>query len=161
MLNVVRGSALSCLIGVAWTTTAGSVWACTCVSATPFYSDQHFAESRARAVLIFAGRVVDIQVRDDDVYLGERLPFKLKHAVATFLPIRSWKGQPQSTIQVHSYSGKDSALCDYQFELGKVYLVFAYGDPPIASLCDFTMDVQEEESTRTQKRLGNPMWVPH
>jgi hypothetical protein len=137
----------------------GTAEACTCVSATPFGTDEHLANSRARAALVFIGKVVDVQSREDDTYLGDRLPFKLKHSVATFSADRGWKGVRQERLQVHFYGGKDSALCDFAFERGKAYLVFAYGKTPIATTCDFTVELEDEEAARTIGRLGPPVWT--
>jgi FlgD Ig-like domain len=84
---------------------------CTCYQITP-------AETFARATFVFVGTVV-----------AEELPSSMTNTSADkggwrFTVSRGWKGAP--TEEVTIYSGLDTGMCGYRFEVGDEYLVYAY-----------------------------------
>lgn len=130
--------------------------ACTCVSDGSVDEAKTFRESRQRAALVFAGRVVDLQTTLETSYLGA--PVAMNHTVATFAVYRLWKGPRVETVQVHFRWSAGSALCEYPFQADTDYLVFAYGLEPTASGCDYTRELADKEAGRIEARLGKPAW---
>ncbi len=130
--------------------------ACTCVTGDPHDENKVFRESRQRAVLVFAGKVVALQTSEEGSYLGANV--RMNHTVATFTAYRVWKGPKAETVQVHFRSSPQSALCEYPFVPDTEYLVFAYGDEPSASACDFTMPLADQKAASVEGRLGKASW---
>jgi hypothetical protein len=135
---------------------AGKVQACTCVSAEPFDEAKTFRESRRRAALVFAGRVLSLQTTHETSYLGAAVD--MNHTVATFAVYRLWKGPKAERVKVHFRSSAQSALCEYPFEADTGYLVFAYGKEPTAAACDYTRRLVDKEAPPIDARLGTPAW---
>jgi hypothetical protein len=82
----------------------------------------------------------------------------MNHTIATFRVQRRWKGPTGEQLLVHFRWNPDSALCEYQFEKDKAYLVFAYGHEPTASGCDYTRALTDGDAPGIEARLGKPAW---
>ena len=81
------------------------------------------------ATSVFSGMAVDVK--------EESSPGIMRRAV-TFDVISSWKGANQAQIVV--YTAMDGAMCGFNFEVGKRYLVYTSGEEanPNTGLCDRT-----------------------
>ena len=87
------------------------VFACECVQPKPPLVS--LDESNA----VFSGKVVSLQITDD-LYPSREVTFDV---------ITIWKGISNDSVKVTT--GMGGADCGYDFENGKDYLVYAYGDP--------------------------------
>lgn len=93
----------------------GSAMACSCmVTDAPLEEQIETAYKDASAV--FSGEVISVTDSADDSY-----SYAVKIKVA-----KSWKGGKAKEITVTT--GKDSAMCGFNFEVGKSYLVYAHGE---------------------------------
>jgi Tissue inhibitor of metalloproteinase len=89
-------------------------YACSCVfSPEPLKKQVQGAFSSA--AVVFSGEVVEIKDSPTNKY---DVLVKLKVA-------NVWKGEATREITINT--AKDSAMCGYNFEVGKKYLVYAYG----------------------------------
>lgn len=91
---------------------ANDLFACSCV-ASPNPVKQQVKDSYANSAAIFSGEVVSITPKDE-------WTVAVKFKVA-----KSWKGKFSKEIIITT--SKDSAMCGYNFEVGKKYLVYTSG----------------------------------
>lgn len=90
------------------------IFACSCVQLdSPLTS---LNESTA----VFAGQVTDIDI-SDGITFSSADPMK-----ATFNVAQSWKGLVEKNTTVST--ARSSASCGFDFETGREYLVYAYGN---------------------------------
>lgn len=89
-------------------------FACSCV-VTPEPLKKQIENSYSGADAVFSGEVVEIRESPTEQY-----SFIVKFKVA-----KSWKGESGREITINT--AKDSAICGYNFEIGKTYLVYAFG----------------------------------
>jgi hypothetical protein len=113
--------AVACLTASIAILDSPKAFACSCATPSP---SKEFELSDA----VFAGTVASIQ---QDNY------FNSVHFDAE----RAWKGISDNTVTVTTASMGDS--CGYDFEQGKEYLVYAYGEPLKTSLCSRTQPVAD------------------
>ena len=89
-------------------------YACSCVfSPEPLKKQVQGAFSSSDAV--FSGEVIEIKASPTNEY-DVLVKLKINYV---------WKGE--STREITIKTAKDSAMCGYNFEVGKKYLVYAYG----------------------------------
>ncbi len=93
---------------------AGTSLACSCVATRESVKTQ-VSNAYKDSTAIFSGKVTAIeQTADGNTYV-------VKFAVKD-----TWKGAGGTEITVRTET--QSSMCGYRFELGKEYLVYAYGD---------------------------------
>ena len=89
-------------------------YACSCMlSLEPLKKQVQSAFSSA--AVVFSGEVFEIKDSPTNEY---EMLVKLKVNYV-------WKGE--STREITINTAKDSSMCGYNFEVGKIYLVYAYG----------------------------------
>ena len=89
-------------------------FACSCmVTSEPLKKQVENAYSEAETVL--SGEVVEIKDSPTDKY----------RVIVKFKVDKSWKGA--ATQEITITTEKDSAMCGFNFETGKTYLVYAFG----------------------------------
>lgn len=100
-------------------------FACSCTEPPPP------AEAFEKADAVFSGKVVEIKKEiSNQMSSAQRIPVK-------FDVQKVWKGPAEKTITIST--ALSSASCGYEFEYGKTYLVYAYGDESLqTSLCTRT-----------------------
>lgn len=86
---------------------ARETYACSCVPPS-----QTTNEDFQKAAAVFTGRVLDVQRKDDSNTVT------IKIAVQKY-----WKGKISKEVKITT--AKDSAMCGFNFEVGKDYLVYA------------------------------------
>jgi hypothetical protein len=103
---------------------ASNTLACSCMMpGTPL-------ESLEQSSAVFAGTVSSVEPSSD-------LNIKV-----TFAVTESWKGATTTPLVIST--GKDSAMCGFNFEQGKTYLVYAYDNEDgglSAGLCSRTHEI--------------------
>ena len=88
--------------------------ACSCVASLEPVKKQ-IEGAFTNSAAIFSGEVIEIKESPTNKY---SVLIKLKVD-------KSWKGESQAEITI--ITAKDSAMCGYNFEVGKKYLVYANG----------------------------------
>jgi hypothetical protein len=78
-------------------------------------------EELERKTAVFSGKVIDISGPNKRIFKSSADPVTVLLEVDTI-----WKGINESQVIVHT--AESSASCGFKFELGKEYLVYAYGD---------------------------------
>ena len=91
---------------------ANDLFACSCV-ASPDPVKQQVKDSYKNSAAIFSGEIISITPKDEWT-----VSVKIKAE-------KSWKGKFSKEIIIST--SKDSAMCGYNFEVGKKYLVYASG----------------------------------
>ena len=101
-------------------------------------------EALAAAAAVFRGTVVDIGGAIDPRI---RVVFEVEAV---------WKGPQEELLEVST--SENEALCGFGFEMGREYLVFAFGDAPdlFTNICMRTALSSEGDADA----LGPPLWVP-
>ncbi len=89
-------------------------FACSCVANAESQTKQ-IQDAFAGSDAIFSGEVVEIKESPTNKY-----DFIVRFKVAKF-----WKGK--SSREMTITTARDSAMCGYNFEIGKIYLVYASG----------------------------------
>jgi hypothetical protein len=122
---------------------------CFCIPTTP---QKNFRTSRA----VFAGKVIDIMAKTDrnrdtsESFVAFKVTFEVS---------KVWKGKvdkQQVVLTSESFPG-----CEYSFEKGKEYLVYASGEELTiqTALCDATkplVNAQADLAVLEQETTGNP-----
>ena len=101
------------------------------------------AEALAKAAAVFRGTVVE---------LGGVVDSRIR---ATFDVETVWKGPQAEVLGVST--GEHEAMCGFPFEMGREYLVFAFGEPEdlMTNICMRTALSREGDA----EGLGPPLWV--
>lgn len=100
-------------------------FACSCTEPPPP------AEAFEDADVVFSGKAVEIK-KETSNQVSSASPMPVKFDVQ-----RVWKGTAEKTITIST--ALSSASCGYEFEYGKTYLVYAYGDESLQTgLCTRT-----------------------
>ena len=138
--------------------TARAALPCSCVELGSGEPDARLDLRVADAV--FAGRVVDLQ----DITLPARPGWPAKsQRVVTIVVMhasQSWKGIDNGQVILFTGNGRGGPDCSFNFEIGKVYLVYAGRGTPFvpnelnASKCSHTK--LTSEAARDLKQLGRP-----
>ena len=115
----------------------------------------------ARADFVFFGEVVS--------EFGSRKPHLASDLGWNFDVAAVWKGPEGRTAQIYSHDEDNSiSSCDSEFDVGVIYVVFAYLDRDASSTryrvgrCSLTMPVTKGEPTATAivGELGEPASRP-
>jgi hypothetical protein len=133
-----KGLLIPGLVCLALTSTARNLSACTC-------SGPSAANAQRLAVAIYSGRVIRIELRPDSIGPpSDTVRAFRPDALVTLHVIRWWKGGSAPTARVYTISS--SSACGYPFEVGDIYLVYAYtnadGDPE-TGLCRRTAPLND------------------
>jgi len=129
--------------------------------------------SRSDALACSCGRssVEDAFLQADAVFMGEvihvrknvgsigrwfyQLKLRLKggafddsvYSMSVTLSVsKHWKGPSVTSVVVQTPDAKVSCICGYDFEVGKSYVVYAYGSPLHTSICSRTKPSSEAAS---------------
>lgn len=86
---------------------------CSC-AVSPDSQKKQITKAYTGSVAVFSGKVVEIKPAGNEY-----------EVVVKFAVIRRWKGKAAAEIIVRT--AKDSAMCGYDFEVGREYLVYASG----------------------------------
>ncbi len=125
-------------------------FACSCIMLDePLNKQIESAFTEANAV--FSGEVVEVRESADDSYSVE----------VTFKTAKTWKGDALKTITIST--GQNSAMCGFNFEVGKTYLVYAHGEAGKLSttICTRTAefktsgDVKQLNKLKKKKKAKN------
>jgi len=100
-------------------------------------------EALAAAAAVFRGTVVGI---------GRAVDSKI---LVVFEVEAVWKGPQEEVLEVST--AENEALCGFGFEMGREYLVFAFGEAPdlLTNICTRTALSSEGDADA----LGPPLWV--
>ena len=144
-------SIVATALAVLWFAGADRADACVCRGPKNAKEEAKvFRENRAKAVVIFVGRVVSLEV------IKDAPPGWPRHTAATFSILRGWKGISSPFVVIDSASN-----CAMAFEVGQEVLVFGYGSPPEASVCVSGYSRRRPEDIKQiEQRLGTPSWRP-
>ena len=105
---------ISIVLVIFFLVSAEKFFACSCL-VTPEPLKKQIQNAFAGADVIFSGEVVEIKDSASDNY----------SLIVKFKVAKYWKGGPQTEITITT--AKDSAMCGFNFETGKTYLVYAFG----------------------------------
>ena len=113
---------------------ASDVFACSCSLETGNKSiKEKVKEAHKDSTAVFVGEVIDI-IQKPDVYSVE-VKFKIE---------KSWDNK--SLKEVTIFTGRGGGDCGYKFEVGKKYLVYAYGNKELATnICTRTSPAESNE----------------
>lgn len=96
---------------------AEKTYACSCVAPDPNKSlQEQVAESYKNSTAVFSAKVLSISEN----------PAKYIKTVTLRLT-KSWKGKLSKSFTITT--AMDSAMCGYEFTVGKIFLIYAYGKP--------------------------------
>ncbi|MFW6136423.1 MAG: hypothetical protein ACOC7N_06340 [Chloroflexota bacterium] len=128
---------------VAVTGFAGQAPACMCVPAGPP------SDELERSTAVFAGKVTGVEVPSGDV-MSSADPVRVTFRIYTV-----WKGPSRDSLTVTT--ARSTVSCGYEFEAGKEYLVYAYGeeDDLEVSLCSRTRPLALAEADLAALGRGN------
>lgn len=119
-----------------------SAMACSCmVTDDPPAKQVQNAYGEATAVL--AGEVISVTDSADDSYSRK----------VTIKVAKSWKGGSAKEITITT--GKDSAMCGFNFEVGTSYLIYAHGDAAKLSttICTRTAEFKADGDAKHLDKL--------
>lgn len=117
-------------------------FACSClVTDEPLKEQIENAFTEASAV--FSGAVVAVKRSADDSYSVD----------VTFKTKKTWKGRSLKTVTIST--GQDSAMCGFNFEVGKTYLVYAHGGSEKLSttICTRTAELKASDDEKQLNKL--------
>ena len=93
---------------------AEKFYACSCeFDSEP--AKKQIQNSYIGADAVFSGKVVEIK----------ESPMNSRDFIIKFKVAKSWKGESSQEITIST--AKESAMCGFNFEIGKIYLVYAFG----------------------------------
>ncbi|HEV8159337.1 MAG TPA: hypothetical protein VGP58_09910 [Pyrinomonadaceae bacterium] len=94
---------------------ASNVFACSCVPQGDESIEPQVKEAYTNSTAVFVGEVVEV-IQKPDTFITE-VKFKV---------LKSWKNEFKDAVVIKT--GRGGGDCGYEFEVGKKYLVYAYGD---------------------------------
>jgi hypothetical protein len=94
--------------------TKGEVSACSCLAPGEETVMQQVSRAKNDALVVFTGKVLEIVKKPGS-----------SSVVVKFRAEKSWKGNVSRRINIST--GENSALCGFNFEVGKSYLIYAQG----------------------------------
>lgn len=96
---------------------AEKTYACSCLAPDPNKSlNQQVKEAYKNSSAVFSAKVLSISEN----------PAKYSKTVTLRLT-KSWKGKLSKSFTITT--AMDSAMCGYEFTVGKIFLIYAYGKP--------------------------------
>jgi hypothetical protein len=95
--------------------TASDVFACDCILLDEIPVEKQLKNAYASSTSIFVGEVVEVITKPDVYFVSVK--FKVE---------KNWNKNFQKEITVST--GKGGGDCGYKFQIGKKYLVYAYGE---------------------------------
>lgn len=93
---------------------AAESFACSCLLDEETPVEIQIKKARDEAAAVFSGEVVEIMREPDTFSIKVKLKVK-----------KSWKSKLSDEIMITT--GINDGLCGYDFEIGKKYLIYAYG----------------------------------
>lgn len=94
---------------------AEKTYACSCIPADPEKTlEQQVGEAYKNSSAVFSAKVLSIS--ENSAKYSKIVKLKLT---------KSWKGKLSKSFTITT--AMDSAMCGYNFEIGKTYLIYAYG----------------------------------
>lgn len=94
---------------------AEKTYACSCLAPDPNKSlQEQVGEAYKNSSAVFSAKVLSVS----ETSQGENKKVKLRLT-------KTWKGKLSKSITITT--AMDSAMCGYNFEAGKTYLIYAYG----------------------------------
>ena len=103
-------------------------------------------EALAQADAVFVGLVQESVAQDVESAPGSRV-------AVTFSVLRSWKGVEEPSVTV--YTGANTAVCGYPFDVGRRYLVYAtVSDPGMLATNMCTRTAEEDAAQSDISALG-------
>ena len=94
--------------------TNAEVFACSCLPFGEESVTQQVERAKKDAQVVFSGKVLEIIRKPES-----------SSVIIKFRADKSWKGDVSKRISIST--GADSALCGFNFEVGKSYLIYAQG----------------------------------
>lgn len=94
--------------------TNADVFACSCLPFGDETVTQQVSRAKKDAQAVFSGKVLEIIKKPES-----------SSVVVKFRAEKSWKGNVSRRVSIST--GADSALCGFNFEVGKSYLIYAQG----------------------------------
>ena len=121
-------------------------YACSCI-VTPEPLKKQIENSYSGADAVFSGEVIEIKESPANKY-----EFIVKFKVA-----QNWKGEVGREITITT--GKDSAMCGYNFTVGQKYLVYASGlkDNLSTTNCSRTAGLGKKSDAKYLDKLKRKM----
>ncbi len=125
---------------------ACNIFACTC--SLPFGNNsfkKEIKEAYKNSSAVFSGEVIEV-IKKPEVYSVE-VKFKVN---------KSWKGDLDNIVTISS--GLGSGDCGYKFQVGKIYLVYAYGGTDFlgTNICTRTSFVELNKDITYLSRINKP-----
>jgi hypothetical protein len=123
---------------------AEKTYACSCLAPDPNQSlEQQVTEAYENSTAVFSAKVLSIS--ENSAEYSKTIKLKLT---------KSWKGKFGKSITVTT--AMDSAMCGYNFEIGKTYLIYANGKDVknlSAGLCSRTAQLKANEDVKVLHKL--------
>ena len=107
-------------------------------------------EALAQADAVFVGLVQESVAQDVEGAPGSQV-------AVTFTVVRSWKGVEEPSVTV--YTGANTAVCGYPFDVGRRYLVYATASDPgmlATNVCTRTAEEDAAQSDMSALGPGRP-----
>jgi hypothetical protein len=130
---------LICIIAV----TASDVFACSCFTPEGIPIEKQVKDAFTKSSSVFVGQVVEVVKKPDNNLIKFRVE-------------KSWNNKFQKEITVSTPS--NSAMCGYEFVVGKKYLVYANGENANLStyLCTRTASATANKDVALLNKIKKP-----
>ncbi len=108
--------------------------ACSCAPQESDSIETQVKEAYTNSTAVFVGEVVEV-IEKPDTFITE----------VKFKNMKSWKNELQDEITITT--GRGGGDCGYEFEVGKKYLIYAYGDKGKlgTNICTRTSDFESNK----------------
>jgi hypothetical protein len=123
--------------------TASDVFACSCFQPEGVPIEKQVKDAYAKSSSIFLGQVTEVRKSSGN----NLIKFKVE---------KSWNGKFQKEITISTPS--DSAMCGYEFQIGKKYVVYASGETGKLStyLCTRTATATANKDVAVLNKIKKP-----
>ncbi|MBA4121425.1 MAG: hypothetical protein H0X72_03030 [Acidobacteria bacterium] len=108
--------------------------ACSCVPQESESIEKQVKEAYTNSTAVFVGEVVEV-IEKPDTFNTE----------VKFKNVKSWKNEFKDSVSITT--GRGGGDCGYEFEVGKKYLIYAYGDKGKlgTNICTRTSDFESNK----------------
>jgi hypothetical protein len=126
------------------TLTASDGFACSCVAMPDIPIERQVKDAFTKSSSVFVGKVIQVNKLND---YSVTVKFDVE---------KSWNKTFQKEISISTAS--DSAMCGYEFQVGKKYLVYASGENNKLStnLCTRTASVVSNKDVTVLNKIKKP-----